>query len=178
MNSYAGRNLKFLINGFPFSWEINMIEIERKFLVISDAYKAEAFKKTRIIQGFLNTHPDRTVRVRLKENKGVLTVKGRASKNGVTRFEWEKELSKTDTEALLELCEKGIIDKVRHEVKVENHIFEIDEFFGDNQGLVIAEIELKTEDETFSKPKWLGVEVTGDLKYYNSQLGKNPFNTW
>jgi CYTH domain-containing protein len=155
-----------------------MIEIERKFLVISDAYKAEAFKKTRIIQGFLNTNPERTVRVRLKENQGILTVKGISSNDGLTRFEWEKDISKPEAEALLELCEKGIIDKIRYEVKVENHIFEIDEFFGDNKGLVVAEIELKTEDEIFSKPKWLGVEVTGDSKYYNSQLSKNPFNTW
>jgi CYTH domain-containing protein len=155
-----------------------MIEIERKFLVISDAYKAEAFKKTRIIQGFLNTNPERTVRVRLKENQGILTVKGISSNDGLTRFEWEKDISKPEAEALLELCEKGIIDKIRYEVKVENHIFEIDEFFGDNKGLVVAEIELKTEDEIFSKPKWLGVEVTGDSKYYNSQLSKNPYNTW
>jgi CYTH domain-containing protein len=155
-----------------------MIEIERKFLVISDAYKAEAFKKTRIIQGFLNTNPERTVRVRLKENQGILTVKGISSNDGLTRFEWEKDISKPEAEALLELCEKGIIDKIRYEVKVENHIFEIDEFFGDNKGLVVAEIELKTEDEIFSKPKWLGVEVTGDSKYYNSQLSKNPFITW
>jgi CYTH domain-containing protein len=155
-----------------------MIEIERKFLVISDAYKAEAFKKTRIIQGFLNTNPERTVRVRLKENQGILTVKGISSNDGLTRFEWEKDISKPEAEALLELCEKGIIDKIRYEVKVENHIFEIDEFFGDNKGLVVAEIELKTEDEIFSKPKWLGVEVTGDSKYYNSQFTINHFITW
>jgi CYTH domain-containing protein len=116
--------------------------------------------------------------VRLKENQGILTVKGISSNDGLTRFEWEKDISKPEAEALLELCEKGIIDKIRYEVKVENHIFEIDEFFGDNKGLVVAEIELKTEDEIFSKPKWLGVEVTGDSKYYNSQLSKNPFNTW
>lgn len=178
MNSYAGRNLKILINRFPFSWEMNMVEIERKFLVISDAYKEEAFKKTRIVQGFLNTHPERTVRVRLKENHGILTVKGKTSKDGVTRFEWEKDISKAEAEALLKLCEKGIIDKMRYEVKIENHIFEVDEFLEANKGLVIAEIELKTEDETFVKPKWLGKEVTGQLKYYNSQLSKRPFNTW
>jgi adenylate cyclase len=178
MNSYGGRILKFLINKFPFTREINMIEIERKFLVISNAYKDEAFKKTRIIQGFLNTHPERTVRVRLKENKGILAVKGETSKSGVTRFEWEKDISKTEAEALLKLCEKGIIDKIRYEVQVGNHIFEVDEFFEDNLGLVVAEIELKTEDETFVKPKWLGEEVTGQIKYYNSQLSKHPFNTW
>jgi CYTH domain-containing protein len=116
--------------------------------------------------------------VRLKENTGILTVKGETSKNGVTRFEWEKDISKSDAEALLQLCEKGIIDKIRYEVKVGTHIFEVDEFFEENKGLVIAEIELKSEDETFTKPKWLGKEVTGQIKYYNSQLSKHPFNTW
>lgn len=155
-----------------------MIEIERKFLVTSEVFKDEAFKTTRIIQGFLNTHPERTVRVRLKENQGILTVKGKTSINGLTRFEWEKEISKVEAENLLTLCEKGVIDKIRHEVKVGNHIFEVDEFFGDNKGLVIAELELKTEDETFVKPNWLGKEVTGQIKYYNSQLSKHPFKTW
>lgn len=155
-----------------------MVEIERKFLVLSEAYKVEAFKSTRIIQGFLNSHPERTVRVRLKENLGYLTVKGITSPDGVTRFEWEKEISKAEAEALLELCEKGVIDKMRHEVKVDNHIFEVDEFFCDNQGLVIAEIELKHIDENFKKPNWLGEEVTNQIKYYNSQLAKQPYKSW
>ena len=155
-----------------------MVEIERKFLVLSEAYKVEAFKSTRIVQGFLNSHPERTVRVRLKENLGHLTVKGITSPDGVTRFEWEKEISKAEAEALLELCEKGVIDKLRHEVKVDSHIFEVDEFFGDNQGLVIAEIELKHIDENFKKPNWLGEEVTNQIKYYNSQLAKQPFKSW
>lgn len=155
-----------------------MVEIERKFLVLSEAYKAEAFKSIRIIQGFLNSHPERTVRVRLKENHGYLTVKGITSPDGVTRFEWEKEISKTEAEALLELCEKGVINKIRHEVKVDNHIFEVDEFFGDNQGLVIAEIELLHIHEPFTKPIWLGEEVTSQIKYYNSQLAKHPYKSW
>ena len=155
-----------------------MIEIERKFLVISDAFKDQAQQKFRIIQGFLNRNPERTVRVRLKDDKGVLTIKGLSSNDGLSRFEWEKEISKNDAKALLEFCEKGVIDKLRHEVKVDNHVFEVDEFFGDNEGLVIAEVELQSEDETFSKPDWLGEEVTGDIKYYNSQLSKQPFNTW
>jgi len=155
-----------------------MIEIERKFLVNSEAFKDEAFKTVRIIQGFLNTHPERTVRVRLKQNQGILTVKGKTSKNGLTRFEWEKDISKVEAENLLKLCEKGVIDKVRYEVKVNSHIFEVDEFFGDNKGLIIAELELKTEDETFIKPNWLGEEVTGQIKYYNSQLCKHPFKIW
>jgi CYTH domain-containing protein len=155
-----------------------MIEIERKFLVISDAFKDEAHQKHRIIQGFLNRDPERTVRVRLKDNKGILTVKGRSSNDGLSRFEWEKEISKNDANALLEFCEKGVIDKIRYEVKVNHHIFEVDEFFGDNEGLVVAEVELQTEDETFTKPEWLGEEVTGNIKYYNSQLSKQPYNTW
>lgn len=155
-----------------------MIEIERKFLVTSDAYKDEAFKKTRIIQGFLNTDPERTVRVRLKEGIGILAIKGMSSNNGLTRFEWEKDISKTDAENLLKLCEKGVIDKMRYEVNIGDHIFEVDEFFDNNQGLVIAEIELKSVDETFIKPHWLGIEVTGKIEYYNSQLSKQPYKTW
>ena len=155
-----------------------MIEIERKFLVLSEAYKKEAFKTTRIVQGFLNTDPERTVRVRVKGDRGFLTVKGLTSEKGTTRFEWETEISKLEAEELLGLCEKGKIDKLRHEVKVGDHIFEVDEFFDDNEGLVIAEIELKTEDEPFKTPKWLGEEVTSDIRYYNSQLSKQPYNTW
>ena len=155
-----------------------MIEIERKFLVALDVYKDEAFKKTRIIQGFLNTHKERTVRVRLKGDKGFLTVKGQSSNDGLTRFEWETEINGTDAENLLNLCESGVIDKIRYEVAVKNHIFEIDEFFGDNKGLVIAEVELNSENEIFEKPDWLGKEVTGNIKYYNSQLSRNPFCHW
>ncbi|RLD28503.1 MAG: adenylate cyclase [Bacteroidetes bacterium] len=155
-----------------------MIEIERKFLVISEAFKPEAFNKTRIIQGFLNTDKERTVRVRIKGERGFLTVKGKSTNDGLSRFEWEKEISKTDAEALLKLCEKGSIDKLRYEVKVDKHIFEIDEFFGDNEGLIIAEVELNCKDEEFKKPDWLGEEVTGQIKYYNSQLCKKPFQFW
>jgi len=155
-----------------------MIEIERKFLVNSLAFKDEAFKQTRIIQGFLSTNKKRTVRVRLKGEQGFLTIKGLSSKNGLSRFEWEKEISKTEAENLLKLCNKGSIEKIRYEVKVDNHIFEIDEFFGDNEGLILAEVELQSEDETFTKPKWLGEEVTGDIKYYNARLSKKPFKLW
>ncbi|MFC0603561.1 CYTH domain-containing protein [Winogradskyella pulchriflava] len=155
-----------------------MIEIERKFLVNSSAFKAEAFNNYSIMQGFLNSHKERTVRVRLKKDKGYLTIKGQSSENGLSRFEWENEISKPDAEALFELCESGIIDKTRYEVKCGNHIFEIDEFYGDNEGLIIAEIELNSENEDFEKPEWLGEEVTGDIKYYNSQLSKQPYKYW
>lgn len=155
-----------------------MIEIERKFLVTSDAYKTEAYRQSRIVQGFLNTHKERTVRVRIQGDKGFLTIKGASSADGLSRFEWEKELSVTECEALLKLCERGIIEKIRYEINFGNHIFEVDEFFGDNKGLVIAEIELSNETETFEKPSWLGNEVTGDIRYYNSQLSKQPYIAW
>lgn len=155
-----------------------MIEIERKFLVTSDAYKTEAYRQSRIVQGFLNTHKERTVRVRIQGDKGFLTIKGVSSADGLSRFEWEKELPVTECEALLKLCEKGIIEKIRYEINFGNHIFEVDEFFGDNRGLVIAEIELSNEMETFEKPSWLGNEVTGDIRYYNSQLSKQPYIAW
>ncbi len=155
-----------------------MIEIERKFLVTSNSYKEESFNVTRIIQGFLNRDPERTVRVRIRNNKGVLAVKGLSSNNGLSRFEWEKNISKKDAKVLLGFCKKGVIDKLRYEVKCGNHIFEVDEFFGDNKGLIIAEVELSSEKEQFSKPDWLGEEVTGQIEYYNSQLSKQPFNTW
>lgn len=155
-----------------------MIEIERKFLVISEAFKKEAFKDTRIIQGYLNSHKQRAVRVRLKGELGYLTIKGESSKNGLSRFEWEKEIAKDEAESLLKLCESTIIDKIRYEIEVGNHIFEVDEFFGENEGLIVAEVELNFENEIFEKPNWLGNEVTGDIRYYNSQLSKQPYTSW
>ncbi|RNC88050.1 MAG: CYTH domain-containing protein [Winogradskyella sp.] len=155
-----------------------MIEIERKFLVTSDAFKEEAFKTYVIKQGFLNSDKERTVRVRVKKDNGFLTIKGLSSDDGLSRFEWEKEITLEDAEALLLLCEPGIIDKTRYEVKLDNHVFEVDEFFGDNKGLIVAEIELSSKNEAFKKPKWLGKEVTGQVKYYNAQLAKHPYKTW
>lgn len=155
-----------------------MIEIERKFLVNSMSFKTDAFKETRIIQGYLNSNKQRAVRVRFKGEVGYLTIKGESSKNGLSRFEWEKEIPKSEAEDLLKLCESGVIDKIRYEVKVGKHIFEVDEFLGDNEGLIIAEVELKSENEAFEKPEWLGKEVSGQIKYYNSQLSKQPYNTW
>ena len=155
-----------------------MIEIERKFLVTSLAFKDEASSQMRIVQGFLNTHPERTVRVRIKGDHGYLTVKGKSSDSGTTRFEWETKLPLNEAEELLRLCEEGLIDKMRYEVPFKNHTFEVDVFLGENDGLILAEVELDTENETFEKPNWLGVEVTGNIKYYNSQLSKNPYKTW
>lgn len=155
-----------------------MIEIERKFLLKSDTYKKEAVSQERIVQGFLNTHEERTVRVRINGDFAYLTIKGKSNESGTSRFEWEKEISLIEAEALLLLCEEGIIEKTRYIVPKGQHIFEIDEFHGANEGLVIAEIELNNEDETYEQPDWLGDEVTGDIMYYNSQLSKNPFKTW
>ena len=153
------------------------LEIERKFLVAGD-FKPFANKATRIIQGYLSSVPERTVRVRIKDDKGFLTVKGRSSKSGTTRFEWEKEIPVGEAQELIAICESGVIDKTRYIVEAGRHIYEIDEFHGDNQGLIVAEIELASEDETFAKPQWLGKEVTGDTRYYNSMLMKNPYRNW
>ena len=155
-----------------------MLEIERKFLVKSQAFKKEASAQTRIVQAYLNSHPERSVRVRIKDNKGVLTIKGKGSESGMSRFEWEKEISIEEAESLLPLCEPGSIDKIRYEIPLGKHVYEVDEFFGANEGLIVAEIELRNEKETFKKPSWLGTEVTGQNKYYNSSLVKLPFCEW
>ena len=153
-------------------------EIERKFLVKSDAYKVDAFKETRITQGYLSSVPERVVRVRIKGNKGFITIKGIANASGVSRYEWEKEILVAEARELLSICEPGVIDKTRYEVKNDPFVFEVDEFYGENEGLIVAEIELSSEDDIFEKPVWLGEEVTGDSTYYNSMLAKNPFTKW
>lgn len=155
-----------------------MLEIERKFLVTSDAFKSEAAHKNHISQGYLNSHPERTVRVRIKGEIGFVTIKGKGNETGMSRFEWETEIALGDAKNLIQLCENGVIDKIRYEIEVGNHTYEVDEFFGDNEGLIVAEIELKSEEETFEKPGWLGQEVTNDERYYNAYLSNNPFKNW
>ncbi|HET8884907.1 MAG TPA: CYTH domain-containing protein [Salinimicrobium sp.] len=155
-----------------------MTEIERKFLVTSEGFKSEAFSKTKIIQAYLNSHQERTVRVRTKEEEAFITIKGKSNDSGLTRFEWEKKIDFKDALELLKLAEPGKIEKFRYEIRVGDHIFEVDEFLGDNAGLTIAEIELKSEEEYFEKPEWLGKEVSGDKRYYNSFLSKNPYKNW
>jgi len=152
-------------------------EIERKFLVKGE-YKNLAIKETRIVQGYLSSVPERTVRVRIKGDKGFITIKGIGNASGASRYEWEKEIPAIEVEELLKICEPGVIDKTRYLVKSGNHTFEVDEFYGENNGLVVAEIELSSEDESFDKPDWLGEEVTGDTRYFNSMLMKNPFTKW
>lgn len=153
-------------------------EIERKFLVTSEDFKTEAVGKTRITQGYLSSVPERTVRVRIKGEKGYITIKGVGNASGASRYEWEKEIPVAEVEELLKICEPGVIDKTRYEVKSGEFIFEVDEFYGENQGLVVAEVELSNESDQFDKPQWIGEEVTGDVKYYNSMLMKNPFTKW
>lgn len=157
---------------------MTMTEIEKKFLVKSEDYKKEAFKKIRIKQGFLSTDPERTVRLRITDNSAFLTIKGKSNEKGLSRFEWEKEIEINEAEELFKLCKPGIIDKMRYLVNQGNFIFEVDEFYGENQGLVIAEIELETEKDEFERPDWLGNEVTGEIRYYNSQLSNNPYKNW
>jgi CYTH domain-containing protein len=155
-----------------------MLEIERKYLVKSLDFIQEAKSMKRITQGFLNTHPERTVRIRISGEAAFITVKGISNASGTTRMEWERSIDVSDAKELLKICEPGIIDKTRYEVLYKNYVFEVDVFHGENEGLIIAEIELRKEDETFDKPSWLGTEVTGNRNYYNSQLTKNPYKSW
>ncbi len=155
-----------------------MIEIERKYLVRSNAFKKKATDHFTIIQGFLTTDPHRTVRVRLKNNNGFLAVKGISNASGMSRFEWETVIPQDEANDLLLLCVPPLLEKIRYIVPIGSNVFEVDEFKGVNEGLIIAEIELNHETDKFHLPDWLGTEVTGDIKYYNSQLCQNPFSKW
>ena len=152
-------------------------EIERKFLVKGD-FKQEVFKSTRITQGYLSSVPERTVRVRVKGEKGFITIKGIGNESGASRYEWEKEIPVDEVRELLRICDPGVIDKTRYLVKNGPYTFEVDEFYGDNEGLTVAEIELPDEQAQFERPEWLGEEVTGDVRFYNSMLMKNPYKNW
>ena len=163
------------------------IETERKFLVTGDGYKAEAVRKYRIRQGYIAHDEGRSVRVRIRDGKGILTVKGPFIGMG-SRPEWEKELTLPEAEDLFRLCKPGRVDKTRWVVPADSfaplgmtkgpRFFEVDEFHGDNEGLVLAEIELSHPDEPFVRPSWLGEEVTGDKRYYSGYLARKPFKTW
>ena len=154
------------------------VEIERKFLVKNNSFIKESDSVLSIKQGFLNSNKNRVVRVRILDNLGYLTIKGISSKDGTSRYEWEKEIAINEAEELLKLCEKGVIIKKRYLVSKGKHTFEIDVFEGDNTGLIVAEIELDTAEEIFTIPNWLGEEVTGDTRYYNSALSKMPYTKW
>ena len=153
------------------------IEIERKFLVDGD-YKALSASHTRIVQGYICSERGRTVRVRLRDELSYLTIKGPSLDGGLSRYEFEKEITRDEALSLLHLCEPGIIDKVRWLVPFGGHTFEVDEFFGENEGLVVAEVELQQADETFERPTFLGPEVTGERRYYNAQLRVRPYKLW
>ena len=153
-------------------------EIERKFLVKDGRYKELAFASSRIRQGYICSGHGRTVRVRIRDAHGYLTIKGPSTNGGLSRYEFEKEITLDEAEHLMALCEPGLIDKTRYLVKSCAHTFEVDEFYGENEGLVIAEVELGSEDEPYEKPDFIGEEVTGDKRYYNSHLRVNPYSLW
>lgn len=153
------------------------LEIERKFLVCGD-FKNQAFSSSRICQGYICSGKGRTVRVRIRDKKGYLTIKGPSDIKDMSRYEFETEIALADAEELMKLCEPGVIDKTRYLVKAGKHVFEVDEFYGDNEGLIIAEVELASEDEAYERPDFIGQEVTGDRKYYNAQLRINPYKNW
>ncbi len=156
------------------------LEIERKFLVNKrdGEYKKQAYSSSRIKQGYICSAHGRTVRVRIRDEKGYLTIKGPSDKGGMSRYEFEKEITLDEAEQLMKLCEPGIIDKTRYLVKSGRHTFEVDEFYGDNEGLVMAEVELGNEDEPYEKPAFIATEVTGDRRFYNSFLRQMPFAVW
>lgn len=154
-------------------------EIERKFLVVGE-FKNQAYSATRICQGYISSGNGRTVRVRIRDDKGYLTIKGPSTAEGLSRYEFEKEISLEDARDLMAICEPGVIEKTRYLVKSPDgkHVFEVDEFYGDNEGLVMAEVELSSEDEPFEKPSFLGREVTGDRRFYNSHMRQYPYKMW
>ena len=154
------------------------MEIERKFLIRGSDYKQRAYASDHIKQGYICSGHGRTVRVRLRGSRGYLTIKGPSIDGRLSRYEFEKEITPDEAEHLFQLCEPGIIDKTRYLVKSGQHIFEVDEFYGDNEGLVMAEVELQSAEETFEKPDFIGKEVTGDRRFYNSHLRQNPFSVW
>lgn len=155
------------------------LETERKFLVRSDAFAAEAVASHRLCQGYIACEGGNTVRVRIADRSGYLTIKGPGGPTGISRREWEMEIPLPDAEALFALCRGGRVEKTRYIIPADGgRRWEVDRFHGENEGLVLAEIELSAADETFEKPDWLGEEVTGDARYYNSFLSRRPFRSW
>lgn len=154
------------------------VEIERKFLVLDDSFKHEAFSSSHIVQGYICSERGRTVRIRIRDEKAYITIKGPSVDGGLSRYEFEQEIALDDARQLMKLCDPGVIDKRRYLVSAGKHTFEVDEFYGDNEGLVMAEVELSAPDEAFVKPAFIGQEVTGDRRYYNSQLRSNPYRNW
>ena len=154
------------------------MEIERKFLVLDQSFKHEAYAHSRIKQGYISSERGRTVRVRQRDDRAFLTIKGPSLDGGLSRYEFEKEITTDEATHLFRLCEPGMVEKTRWLVRSGDHTFEVDEFAGDNAGLIMAEVELRSADEPFVKPSFIGQEVTGDRRYYNSQLRIHPFKDW
>ena len=154
------------------------MEIERKFLVVGDEYRRTAFASDRIKQGYICSGHGHTVRVRQRGSRAYLTIKGPSIDGGLSRYEFEKEITPKEATELFQLCEPGIIDKTRYLVSCGNHTFEVDEFYGDNEGLVMAEVELSSTDEPYERPPFIGREVTGDRRFYNSHLRLHPYCLW
>lgn len=157
---------------------ISHLEIERKFLVLNDSYKSESFGHSHILQGYICSNEGRTVRVRIRDSRAFITIKGPTPEGGLPCYEFEKEITLEEGHQLMRLCEPGTIDKVRWLVKSGKHTFEVDEFFGNNEGLVMAEVELSFVDENVIIPDFIGKEVTGDPRYFNSHLRIQPYRTW
>lgn len=155
------------------------MEIERKFLVKAGTdFRSQAYASSRICQGYIASGHGRTVRVRTRDDRAYLTIKGPSLDGGLSRYEFEKEITTEEARQLFHLCEPGLIDKTRYLVRSGQHTFEVDEFYGDNEGLIIAEVELSSPDESFEKPDFISEEVTGDRRYYNSHLRANPYCNW
>ena len=154
------------------------MEIERKFLVKDSSFVDKAYEMCRIVQGYICADAERSVRVRIRGNEGFLTIKSATNERGWSRYEFEKPVSLEEAEELMKLCLPGLIDKVRHYVKAGEHVWEVDVFHGENEGLIVAEIELESEEDSFELPSWVGQEVSGDTRYYNSMLAKCPFLGW
>jgi adenylate cyclase len=155
-----------------------MKEIERKFLVKSNDFIKASQSQNKIAQGYLNSNPERTVRVRIYGKEAFITIKGKSNESGTTRMELEYEIPTADAVELLKMCENGRINKTRYKIPFADHLFEVDVFHDDNEGLIIAEIELTHEEESFEKPDWLDVEITGDVRYYNSYISQKPYKNW
>ncbi|MGP1447436.1 MAG: CYTH domain-containing protein [Candidatus Limimorpha sp.] len=153
-------------------------ETERKFLVKDNRFMNETFRTYEIEQGYLCLQPEKTVRIRLRDDKAFLTIKGKPDANSLTRFEWEKEIDPEDARQLLQLCEGNTVRKTRHLVSSGIHTFEVDVFHGENEGLIVAEIELDHKNDSFDRPEWLDIEVTEDNRYHNAQLVRNPYKRW
>lgn len=166
-----------VFNFIQFNSESVALEIERKFLVKGD-FENLAKKKLKIIQGYLSLDEERIIRIRIQDEQAFLTIKGKSNASGLTRSEWEKEIDLKEAKDLLNLAIGNLIEKIRYHIPSGNHLFEVDVFSGENAGLILAELELKSENESFTKPEWLGQEVSGDIQYFNSNLVRNPYGQW